>query len=60
MYHKKFKELVREYAKKDKLYPDHGRSIRPWENPLREQIQAVLKQARAAGEAWAKTEPDWL
>ena len=48
-----YDQLTKEYRKKDRLYPDRGRSIRPWEQPLRQQIQAALDEAAANGEDWA-------
>ena len=48
-----YDQLTKEYRKKDHLYPDRGRSSRPWEQPLRQQLQAELNTAAAAGEDWA-------
>jgi len=48
--------LKREFARKNRLYPDQGRSTRPWEQPLREALQRELEQGLLAGEQWAGEE----
>ena len=49
----RYQELDREYRQKDLLYPDRGRSIRPWEAPLKETIRQEVAKGIEAGHAWA-------
>lgn len=49
----KYQHLDREYRQKDQLYPDRGRSIRPWEAPLKEGIRQEIAEGLKQGHAWA-------
>lgn len=54
MSQRKYQQLDREYRKKNRLYPDRGSSIRPWEAPLKEAIRQQIAEGLAAGHQWAK------
>ena len=43
----------KEFARMNRLYPDQGRSFRPWEAPLRQELQRLLNEGIQAGHAWA-------
>ena len=53
MSEKQYKKLRAEFARKDRMYPDNGRSIRPWERPLRGELQKCLDEGAKRGEKWA-------
>ena len=54
-----YKKLISEYRRKDRLYPDRGRSIRPWEAPLRAKIRACIDAGLRKGAAWARKAKSW-
>jgi len=61
MYQAEYKRLKREYGRLDRLYPDQGRSFRPWEAPLRKKIEEIILRGQEAGEAWAEEAwADWI
>jgi len=49
MSEKVYKKLVAEYRRKDRLYPDRGFSVRPWEQSLRESIMNEIEAGLARG-----------
>ena len=51
MSEKVYKKLVAEYRRKDRLYPDRGFSVRPWEQSLRESIMNEIEAGLARGAA---------
>lgn len=56
----KYRSLSREYRQKNRLCPDNGRSVRPWERPLREKIEQAIRDALEQGASWAKEAArDW-
>ncbi len=51
---RQYQKLDKEYRQKDRLYPDRGRSSRPWEAPLREKIRTEIVEGLKGGHQWAK------
>ncbi|MGC9084404.1 MAG: hypothetical protein ACP5ME_14680 [Anaerolineae bacterium] len=56
---RRFEALKREWIRKNRLYPDRGRSIRPWEEGLRRKIREVIAEGLARGYAWARVAAQW-
>lgn len=54
-----FDSLKREWVRKNRLYPDHGRSIRPWEKSLRHKIREEIAAGLARGHKWARVAAQW-
>jgi len=54
MSEKKYRELLAEYQRKNRLYPDCGFSYRPWETGLRAEIKAEIQDGLNRGCGWAK------
>ena len=54
----RLKELERWFRSQNTRYPDHGRSERPWERYLRDEILAEIRNGLAAGSDWAKPAAD--
>ncbi|WP_347243935.1 hypothetical protein [Thermogutta sp.] len=55
MSEKEYRTLMKTWRRKNALYPDRGRSIRPWEEPLLREIRGVIAEGLLHGHAWART-----
>jgi hypothetical protein len=55
-----YRQLVKEWERKNRLYPDHGFSYRPWEKQLRNQIFDCIQHGLRRKCQWAyKAASEW-
>ena len=53
MPYRKYQELNRRWRKMNRLFPDRGSSVRPWEAQLKSEIRKEIQEGLDRGCAWA-------
>ena len=54
MSYRKYREMLRQWRRLNRLFPDRGFSMRPWKEQLHRAIGEEIKEGLRGGYAWAK------
>ena len=54
MSYRKYREMIRQWRRLDRLFPDRGFGHRPWKEQLHRAIGEEIEEGLRGGYAWAK------